>query len=1063
MRARHAAGRESGPTGRVEDALPTIASMAPTEASARLRALLDATETGEWEWDFASGEITWSPSVGVLHGKPRGWSPSGYEEYRELIHPDDWPALDEAAQRARSGGSGYELEFRVVLSDGSVRWLWTRAEVVADDPGRLVGISRDVTERRRRDDTERFIARASQVLLATTSADDALQRLCELAAGEVADWCLVQQVRGAVPGDVLAVAHRDDGVGAITRAIEGRDDIRSEDDPRGLVVATGTSARVSLFDFGSQVIAPVLTEGGRVNALLVLGNAERTLDTHDVALAEALARRIAVALERLRLLEAERASARRTEALQRVGARLSAAATAEDVLRVAIEEGLATIGASGGSIAYPVRGTTTMRRVTAGYAPEDAAGEWERVPLDAELPGPEAARTDAAIWLRDRPAAERRFPLMAEVFARTPWTSLCALPLPVGGQRGFFVAFFDARREFGTEDRAFTEAIVTLCAQALERARLLDETARARDLAHRLQAVTAALSAAATPDDVGAAVVAAGLDVGEADGVLVYVREGEDARLVASVGYGEIADEWRVIPAGTDVPAMHVLERGETLVFGSPAEAKERYPLIAHVQEQRGSRPSVLSPMTVAGVTTGVLCTSFAPGQEIDEDDVSFVQSVAGLCGQALERARLLESERVTSDRLARLQAVTALLGSAMTVDDVARIAVNEGVAALEGAAGALVVATEGGALETVRAVGFGDELLALYRRFAPTDPMVAARVYSEGRPLWIESLEEMEAAYPEQELRLDPHLQAEAYVPLVVAGAPIGVLLVSFAGPRRLTREERELLLTLGSQCAQALANARLFERDHRIAEELQRALLPQSLVVPGSVSVAVRYLCGSAEADVGGDWYDLAVRPDGRLGGSVGDVAGKGVLAASHMGQLRTAQRAHTLDGLSPAEVVQRLNAHIESTESYFATMVAFDLDPTTGELRYCSAGHLPPLLSSDGGCIFVRGGESMPLGVGADTQFSEDSVVLAPGDLVLFYTDGLVERLGLPIDDALRRLLEAVEDRRGAEPDALLDGILEALVGARALQDDIALLAVRRAAQADSEDGPELATRS
>ena len=935
-------------------------------------------------------------------------------------------------------------------------WLWTRAEVVAGDPGRLVGITRDVTERRRRDDTERFISLASQVLLATTSADDALQRLCELAAGEVADWCLVQQVGGVAPGEVLAVAHRDEGLVAIIHEIHEREGIGTGDDPRGPVITTGTSARVELSDLGSEVIAPVLTEGGRVNALLVLGNAVRPLDTHDVALAEALARRIAVALERLRLLEAERAAARRTEALQRVGARLSAAATAEDVLRVAIEEGLATIGASGGSIAYPVRGASTMRRVTAGYAPQDAAGEWERVPFDAELPGPEAARKGSAIWLRDRPAAERRFPLLAEVFAHTPWTSLCALPVAVGARRGFFVAFFDARREFGPEDRAFTEAIVTLCAQALERARLLDETARARDLAHRLQAVTAALSAAATPDDVGAAVVAAGMDVSEADGVLVYVREGEDARLVASVGYGEIAAEWAVIPAGTDVPAMHVLERGETLVFGSPAEAKERYPLIADVREQRGARPSVLAPMTVGGATAGVLCTSFGPDHEIDDDDVSFVQSVAGLCGQALERARLLESERVTSDRLARLQSVTALLGRAMTVDDVAQIVVHEGVAALDGAAGALVVATEGGVLETVRALGFGDELLDLYRRFAPTDHVVAARVYSEGRPLWIESLEEMEAVYPEQELRLDPHLQAEAYVPLMVAGSPIGVLLVSFAGPRRLTRDERELLLTLGSQCAQALVNAQLFERDHRIAEELQRALLPQSLVVPGAVSVAVRYLCGSAEADVGGDWYDLAVRPDGRLGGSVGDVAGKGVLAASHMGQLRTAQRAHTLDGLSPAQVVERLNAHIESTDSYFATMVAFDLDPATGELRYCSAGHLPPVLSSGGGCTLVRGGESMPLGVGVDTPFCEDSLVLAPGDVVVFYTDGLVERRGLAIDDALDLLLEAVQDRRGSDPEALLDAILDTLVGERALQDDIALLALRLARPADPEGG-------
>lgn len=1027
--------------------------MTNTETGARLDALLEATETGGWEWDFSSGRITWSPGLGPLHGRPRGWTPADYDEYRRLIEPDDLPALDQAARRARSGGTGYELEFRVLMPDRSLRWLWTRAEVVNEDGGRLVGVTRDVTHRRRRDDDEKFIARASQVLLATTSADDALQQLCELAAGEVADWCLVQQARDGGAGDVLAVAARDPELGSSLRATHQREGLGARgDDPRPDVIATGASARVELPEIGTELVAPVPSRGGVVSALLVLGNrtTSRPLDLHDVALAEALGRRTAFALERLRLLEAERRAARRTEALQRVSALLSAAATAEAVLRVAVEDGVATIGASGGSIAYYEHGRSTMRRVTAGYDPRDAIGAWETVPFDADLPGPEAARTGSGLWLEDRAAAERRFPLLTEVFAHTPWTSLCALRLAVGSRPGFFVAFFERRQEFDADDRAFTEAIVTLCAQALERARLLDATARARDTARRLQVITAALSVAATPDDVGAAIVDVGLDAIGADGVLVYVREGGDARLVASVGYDEeILETWSVIRSGTDVPAMHVLETGETIVFGSPNEAKERYPLVADAPIRRGPRPSVLVPMVVGDARIGVLCASFEAQRVVDEDDVLFVQSVARLCAQALERARLLESERVTSERLARLQAVTALLGSAMTVDEVARIIVNEGVAALNGVAGALILEADDGALEMVQAVGFSDELLALYRRFSPTDPVVAARVYAAGRPLWVDSVEQMEDMYPEQELRLDPHLQAEAYVPLQVAGSTIGVLVVSFEGSRTLTKDERELLLTLGRQCAQALANARVFERDHLIAEELQRALLPQALVVPDPSAVAVRYLSGSAEADVGGDWYDLAVRPDGRLGGSVGDVAGKGVLAASRMGQLRIAQRAHTLDGLSPAEVVSRLNALVEATESFMATVVAFDFDPTTGELRYCVAGHLPPIvLRNHGDCSHLEGGESLPIGTGSDTVFAEATAILDPGDMVVFYTDGLVERRGLGIDDGMARVCDAIGSHPRADPEQLLDHVLRDLVGESPLEDDIAVLALHRA---------------
>ena len=1026
-------------------------SQAP-DTTARLDALLDATETGEWEWDFTTGEITWSPTLGPLHGKPRGWAPGNYEEWRALIHPEDFPALEEAARRARSTGAGYEIEFRATVPDGSLRWLWTRAEVVRNGEGRLVGVTRDVTDRRRRDDSERFIAGASQVLLATTSADAALQQLCELAVAEVADWCLVQQVSKTHPADVLAVAHRDPALTPGVRALHEGERLpeNGAEESRASVISTGTTAYVVLPEVGTELVAPVLSEGGNVTALLVLGNApgSRRLDEYDVALAEALGRRTAVALERLRLLEAERGAARRTEALQRVGALLSAAATAEDVLRVAIEAGLATIGAAGGSIAYPQRGAAAMRRVTAGYSPLDAAGTWETVPLDADLPGPEAARTGAAVWLADRADAERQFPLLREVFAHTPWGSMCALALPVGVRRGFFVAFFDHPREFGPDDRAFTEAIVTLCAQALERARLLDETAHARDVARRLQVLTAALSAAATPDDVCAAVLSGGMEAIGADGVLVYLREGDEVRLVASVGYDdEISAGWASIPAHAPVPVNDVLESGETVIFSSPDEAKRRYPILARIPERHGARPSILVPIG-GNPTAGVLCTGFAPGHEVEDDDVVFVQAVGRLCAQALERARLLEAERVTSERLERLQAVTALLGSAMTVDEVARIVVHEGVAAVDAAAGALVLALDDGTLETVSAVGYSDDVLELYRRFSPTDPVVAARVYREGRPLWIESLEQMEAGYPAHELMLDAHLESEAFVPLTLAGGTLGVLMISFEGARPLGRDERQLLLTLGRQCAQAVANARVFERDHRIAEQLQRALLPRSLDVPYQGCVAVRYLSGSTEADVGGDWYDLALRPDGRLGGSVGDVAGKGVLAASRMGQLRTVQRAHSLDGLSPSGVVSRLNGLVEATDSFLATMVAFDLDQESGELRHCSAGHLPPvLLTVDGRCDFLSGGESLPLGVGDDTPYEEARTILEEGDVVLFYTDGLVERRGLGIDDALGRLCEAVVRFHGCSPEELLDGLLDDLIGDRVLQDDVALLALQR----------------
>jgi serine phosphatase RsbU (regulator of sigma subunit) len=126
----------------------------------------------------------------------------------------------------------------------------------------------------------------------------------------------------------------------------------------------------------------------------------------------------------------------------------------------------------------------------------------------------------------------------------------------------------------------------------------------------------------------------------------------------------------------------------------------------------------------------------------------------------------------------------------------------------------------------------------------------------------------------------------------------------------------------------------------------------------------------------------------------------------------------------------------------------MVAFDLDQESGELRYCSAGHLPPVaLTAEGRCEFLSGGESLPLGVAMDTPYEEARTILEPNDIVLFYTDGLVERHGLGIDEALDGLCEAVARFHGCDPEELLDGLLLDLIGDRALSDDVALLALQR----------------
>ena len=138
-----------------------------------------------------------------------------------------------------------------------------------------------------------------------------------------------------------------------------------------------------------------------------------------------------------------------------------------------------------------------------------------------------------------------------------------------------------------------------------------------------------------------------------------------------------------------------------------------------------------------------------------------------------------------------------------------------------------------------------------------------------------------------------------------------------------------------------------------------------------------------------VGGDWDDAIELGAGRVGIVVGDVVGKGVLAAAAMAQLRNALRVYAMDGPKPTTVLAKLNRLADTTGLSFATVLYAIVDTTTQTCRYASAGHPPPLLvRADGSAEYLEGGRSIPIGVHADVQYSQDVVQLEPGDAIVLY---------------------------------------------------------------------------
>jgi serine phosphatase RsbU (regulator of sigma subunit)/anti-sigma regulatory factor (Ser/Thr protein kinase) len=276
--------------------------------------------------------------------------------------------------------------------------------------------------------------------------------------------------------------------------------------------------------------------------------------------------------------------------------------------------------------------------------------------------------------------------------------------------------------------------------------------------------------------------------------------------------------------------------------------------------------------------------------------------------------------------------------------------------------------------------------------------------------------------------------------------GHRLGLIQVADKQEAEFTSEDESILLQLAQMASVALENARLYEHERDIAMRLQRALMPARLPEISGVTHAARYVAGGAGVEVGGDWYAVIPRPNGGLGIAIGDVVGRGVRAASIMGQLRIALRAYALEFAEPSVVLRRLARFAQTLpEEQMTTCVYVAIDTENGTLRFSNAGHPPPLvLRPDGSAAYLEGARAMPLGVTAEPEYEESGVALEPGSTVLLYTDGLVERRGESIDTGLERLRAAVAEFP-QEPEALCDRLLERLVEAD-LADDVALLAVR-----------------
>ncbi|MFJ2443947.1 MULTISPECIES: SpoIIE family protein phosphatase [unclassified Streptomyces] len=413
-------------------------------------------------------------------------------------------------------------------------------------------------------------------------------------------------------------------------------------------------------------------------------------------------------------------------------------------------------------------------------------------------------------------------------------------------------------------------------------------------------------------------------------------------------------------------------------------------------------------------------------------------------------QAERAAAERAAAERSARIAELTEALAAATTSRDVVE-AVAQRVLPPFGAAGLVVQAIEGDRVYNVGSVGYAADFLETIngRPRVADDPVWDALL--TGAPLFISSMEEYAARYPELAHRpVKAGKQAWAFLPLTTSGHTFGVCAVAFDRPRRLTDEERTLLNAISALVAHALDRARLYDAEYSRSRELQRGLLPRELPDLAACTAAARYLPAGQGMDVGGDWYDIIPLSAGRVALVIGDVMGHGLPQAVTMGRLRTA--VHTLAHLelAPDEILGHLNEIVVGLgEDSYATCLYALYDSTTGTCVISRAGHPPPaVLHPDGSVTFPELVPDPPLGA-AEPPFDTVELTIPPESLLVMYTDGLVESARREIDEGmadLARLLAAPQNA-GKELEALCDTITAGLLPAdQPTADDAALLVVR-----------------
>ncbi|PKQ37194.1 MAG: hypothetical protein CVT59_09045 [Actinobacteria bacterium HGW-Actinobacteria-1] len=568
-------------------------------------------------------------------------------------------------------------------------------------------------------------------------------------------------------------------------------------------------------------------------------------------------------------------------------------------------------------------------------------------------------------------------------------TDTCALAVPLAKGRsvlGIVAIVCDARQPFTDAEIEVARSFAAQASVALDNARLFDDERRSRRDAEALQQVAEIMSGSAALLESLESIASIEADLLGADRSWVFL----DSSTVASQDVGEISRScfalWRKLQSERRVSAFAL-----PVAFSADDEDGDVRSLLKMLAVQS----AVITPISIHGDLAGLLVMGWSGRTfTLDRHGIELGSAIGQQVALALDNARLFEEARTRADNLETIfrisQAVSSSLQSKVVLNrvlDVVQKILSADAVML------MTLDTDRSLMVVPMARGIlNPEMLRMEFRAGEDVP---GEVFERREPVSVPDLSDSDS--PLSRIAARQKLGSAVFVPLLARGRSIGVLAVFAQSRSAFTESDVELLRTFATQAALAIDNADMFSREHHVATVLQHSILPTRLPTIDGIESASVYVPAGSEVEIGGDYYDLFLAPDGRVVVAIGDVCGKGVEAATKTSMIKYSIRGMIAAGAAPSSVLAELNTALVSAgdPSDIVTLWLGMLEIDSGKLEWANGGHPPAmLLQPSTGEIVRLGTTGALLGAIRDAAYSDSSIVVEPGGMVLLYTDGVTE---------------------------------------------------------------------